>query len=412
MASKSTNSCSDTNKLHTEQPTSVNYTNHSSYVFLPLPLHPYIYPLGSGLIVGIVVKKFLCISLASFIFLSCIFVGFTLSAYKLLDHYGRTVITAFSIGFCLGMSALYLQCHRHFQQVTVVPCSALMGTITDITPLDHATLKQRITLRITQISTNNTDAHCTLNKKNICLYTIYPLKQCHVDDTIFLHNITLKTPHEDEFGWYLLKEDISAVAFLYKKPYYLITHRPSWSIRRFIHDQRTAITQSIMSKLSSSCAPLFSSLFLGNRNTHKESLQKIGEQFRWWGISHHLARSGLHMVIFAFVWQQLLSFIPISFRIKESVLLLLGIIYWFFSWPSISFIRAFFCFAIYRFCALVGSPSSIMYTLALVCTTVLLYNPAQLFFLDFQLSFWLTFALAWFNHYYMHYQIITQERLS
>ncbi len=59
--------------------------------------------------------------------------------------------------------------------------------------------------------------------------------------------------------------------------------------------------------------------------------------------------------------------------------------------------RALYTFILYKICILHKRPSHLVYLLSLVCFFVLLDNPMQLFFLDFQLSFTLTFALAWFN---------------
>ena len=78
----------------------------------------------------------------------------------------------------------------------------------------------------------------------------------------------------------------------------------------------------------------------------------------------------------------------------------LSILYFILSWPSISFIRAFLIFLFTKYCNLHRHPTHFMHILLLTCCIVLLINPLQLFFLDFQLSFFLTFghwAPSWFH---------------
>src|SRR3990167_3930800 len=118
--------------------------------------------------------------------------------------------------------------------------------------------------------------------------------------------------------------------------------------------------------------------------------------FQQWGLSHVLARSGLHLVIFVFIWRWLLNFLPLSFYRKNLLLLFISLVYALCSWPSVSFIRAWYALIFYFFCALfLRRPSHTLHIISLVYCIILFLNPLQLFFLDFQLSFLLTYALTW-----------------
>ncbi|MGB8366809.1 MAG: ComEC/Rec2 family competence protein, partial [Candidatus Babeliales bacterium] len=165
-------------------------------------------------------------------------------------------------------------------------------------------------------------------------------------------------------------------------------------------NQKQRLFKNIEKKMSSKTFLFFSSLFLGNRTIQKEKIQSMSEQFKKWGISHLLARSGIHLTIFIFTWQAIFSLIPLSFALKQYILILISIVYFIFSWPSISFIRAFSIFMLYQLCTIINRPTHFLHFCLLTCFLFLIFNPMQLFFLDFQLSFSLTFVLGWFNQLY------------
>ena len=142
---------------------------------------------------------------------------------------------------------------------------------------------------------------------------------------------------------------------------------------------------------------MFSSIFLGNRQINKKENNIVKNSFRLWGILHFLARSGLHLIIFLMLCELMLKFIPIHFHLKQGILVFLSLIYLLLSWPSLSFIRAFSIFLLYKLCPILNKKSDLATLVATVCLMMLIYNPIQLFFLDFQLSFGLTIALAIFT---------------
>jgi competence protein ComEC len=179
-------------------------------------------------------------------------------------------------------------------------------------------------------------------------------------------------------------------------------HKPTYSYQRYIHNVSARLKSTLQKKMSKEAYSLFTSLFLGDTVTCKKELEQTKDQFRAWGIMHQLARSGLHLGIFVMVWQALLCVIPLPFLLKELLMLLLSIIYFALSCSSISFMRALYTFILYKICILHKRPHNLIHLLSVVCFAVLLDNPMQLFFLDFQLSFTLTFALAWFNQIASH----------
>ncbi len=296
----------------------------------------------------------------------------------------------------LGLARMAFLTH-HFDQfpfdAITIPAS-LHGSVIHKTKAPSSRLKYRFTIALQSI---------TVNKSQITTpYTIHLYTRANTDievgDTVEIHNIRIKNPAAHSYKQYLMKEGIAASAFSNTLDY-TIKHRPLYSISRWRFQCRDKILHSFKSALSRPTFAFFSSLFLGEKETCKKEIERIQKQFKLWGALHYLARSGLHLVIVISMYEILIRLLPLSFAIKHMLLLLLGLIYFAFSWPSISFIRAFIIFLFYKFFILFKLPTHFLHILLATCCIILIINPLQLFFLDFQLSFCLTFALGWLNQH-------------
>jgi ComEC/Rec2-related protein len=270
----------------------------------------------------------------------------------------------------------------------------IIGTVTQILPMHQGHIRERLTIQINAIKLAPQKEWQPLNK-SIHLQ-IGQTIDAQVADVIEVNKLTCKPLKKDSFSTYLIKEKIAASVFI-QNPEWKLTHRPAFSFRRYLHALSLSLNKTLQQKLSRNAYSLFSSLFLGDTTTCKRQLEHTRDQFRAWGIMHYLARSGLHLIIFIAAWQSMLGVIPLPFLLKEILMLILSLIYFLLSCSSISFMRALYTFILYKICSIHKRPSHLIYLLSLVCFFVLLDNPMQLFFLDFQLSFTLTFALAWFN---------------
>jgi hypothetical protein len=160
-----------------------------------------------------------------------------------------------------------------------------------------------------------------------------------------------------------------------------------FSIRKNIHDGMHA-------NLSNKSKGLLDSLFFGLKN---ESIDYKPWQF--WGISHYLARSGLHVVVLLALLLPFLMLLPINIVARSFISILLLIGYYLISWSSVSFMRAVCMFIIGKMCFLNYYPIKTTHLVLVIALTFLILNPYYIFFADFQLSFGLTFALACFLEY-------------
>lgn len=217
-----------------------------------------------------------------------------------------------------------------------------------------------------------------------------------VDDKICLSGISIKKPSSTSYQQYLIKEGLITTVFLPNECKPGLRERPLFSIKRFIHNKKNEILTALKFKMSNPVFTFFSSLFLGNKlnNFHYE---KTKEQFKRWGLSHYLARSGLHLILFIFLWQLLFRCLPLAYLVKHLLLVSLVMLYCTLSWPSLPFIRSCMSYCFYVFYILTNQQVDSLHLLTLVTWLIVIFNPMHIFSLDFQLSFGLTGALIWFS---------------
>lgn len=270
----------------------------------------------------------------------------------------------------------------------------IRGTIESIDPLDNPRFNYKIILHLDSVKS---DAHSPWHSidASIMIYTRI-MKDIQVGDYIEIDNIQFKKVTKNDFNMYLLKEQLTASLFLQSFDHTLLK-RPTLHAPKIIFYVKENILHTLENKMSNDTFQLFSSLFLGNRAIVKKEMETTKEQFKIWGISHYLARSGLHLVIFVIIWNFILGLLPLSFLIKQFLIVFIILAYALLTWSSVSFERALLMFLLYKLCVVTRLPLYYTHLITLVTLMVLLYNPLELFFLDFQLSFGITFALAWFN---------------
>ena len=154
-----------------------------------------------------------------------------------------------------------------------------------------------------------------------------------------------------------------------------------------------------MSQLKFKLAPttfnLLATVFLGHKRAGTPSeTQQIRDQFQVWGLAHFLARAGLHMIIIALLIKLLLLALQVPARLTSPAIMVIALLYHQLSWPSVSFLRALYMVILYESCKLFNLQIDGLHLLNLIFISALIMNPAQIFFLDFQLSFALTYALV------------------
>lgn len=352
------------------------------------PLSPFLLPLLS-FIVGSATQSYFSTPLV-------IITPFTITAlfFLIFGDKSSTVPALLSFLFCVGGLTLSLKNYERTVLRNNLPTSMIIiATITDCEKI-AGKRQTRLTLNIDQIVDQN-------NKKIDIQFSLHYYLGCclfEVGDRLSISNIKIKklsAQHglkKPSFDNYLAKENILAALYHTKKSEITLLERPTSSWRRWVWKKRESVYQGMMQKISRSCKPLLGLIFFGNKQ--QSSIENLRRSFNAWGISHHLARSGLHIVFLIAIWSLLLMFLPINMQIKRFFLLIICLLYAFLSWSSIPFTRALAAFAITQFGKMTSQRTNTLHILCIVCLIVLLFNPLQLFFLDFQLTFGLTFALV------------------
>lgn len=288
--------------------------------------------------------------------------------------------------------------HLEFQKTYNDTSLTIIGTVASVEKVQSARHRWHTIIDLEAIYTTNN--HVVVNE-SVAIYSVHNPK-INVGDKIQISHVIFKKIENNDFNLYLAKEKIGATAFIDTLKLECLEH-PKWNINRFVAQLRNKLFHSLQRATNKETFALFSSIFLGNRTAVKKHMDYAKEPFKNWGISHYLARSGLHLVIFGLVWHFILGFLPLIFFWKQLFLLLLVTCYAFLSWSSVSFNRALIMFLIAKFCLLNKTRLHYVHLICLATSMVLICNPLQLFYLDFQLSFGLTFALAWFAHI-QHYK--------
>ncbi len=270
--------------------------------------------------------------------------------------------------------------------------ATIQGTVLNKVKTDQPHMSQYIVVALTSVHRETS----SLKTNHLIRIYVAIAPDLEVGDRVKIDNIPIKKPNNDNFWQYLIKEGTLTTIFT-KKLEWTLLYRPTYSVRRWFFTYKNNLLSSFQSQLSPATFHLFASLFLGVKN--KKALETVNRQFKYWGILHYLARSGLHLAVVIAIYEAVLRFIPLPFIAQHLLLLLLGILYYLLSWSSISFIRAFIMFLYYKLSALAQIPTHFLHILLATCYIILLTNPMHLFFLDFQLSFCLTFALGWLNLY-------------
>jgi competence protein ComEC len=299
------------------------------------------------------------------------------------------------IFFSVGYICLTYQYYQHKKTVTRIEHKTvdIEAIIESIEPAQHTLYRYIVSASVHK--TVDTQSNTTIPGSWQIQFFLPMRPTFEIGDTVAFSTVKIRPANSSDFYAYLVKEHIHATVFL-KSPYAIIHHQ-SFHLGRSIHAYKLSLLNRIRQKCSSIAFTLYSSIFIGNRTYVKRQYQDIKNQFHHWGIIHFLARSGLHLVIFVYLLQLLLQFVPIPLLIKHVIMLCATSIYALLSWQSISFARACATFGWYKLCHIAQLQINVTHIVLTLSCFFLIFNPSLLFALDFQLSFGLTLVLSLTN---------------
>jgi len=210
---------------------------------------------------------------------------------------------------------------------------------------------------------------------------------------ILLKNIVLAHPKSSSYQEYLIREKVWTTTHQ-KKLWYTTISKPTLFMQQ-VNELCLLPLSTTQHAFSDLTKTLYVSIFCGKK-IKSMTTTAMKKSFQYWGISHHLARSGLHLVILISLLSLLLSFAPCSTSNKQLFIVSLLSIYYLTTYSSVAFMRAFYMYIFYVICRQLYLPSDSTHILLITSLLILSLNPHHLFFLDFQLSFGLTLLIVLF----------------
>jgi hypothetical protein len=205
-----------------------------------------------------------------------------------------------------------------------------------------------------------------------------------IGDKITLTNTVLKKPTADVLP-FLYKEHCIGFFFATNKNLLWLRQKASLST-----EAKQRINRAAAENLSPQAQSLVKSVFLGQGEFLPS---KTRDLFERWGISHFLARSGIHLIVFAAVLLWLLQYCLVPVRFSRTASAIVVVLYHIISSPSISFLRAFSMNMLLAVAIIFGESAQLLHLFSIITLTVLYVNPFFAYGLDFQLSFGISGAL-------------------
>ena len=224
-------------------------------------------------------------------------------------------------------------------------------------------------------------------KKIVCMMTAKRAEKFCEGQTLTIFKAILQQPETDcDYHTYLLKEGIWATTFITSQKILISNyHNRSWFAQ---------CSSKFCALLQKSTINLFNPLFLGKREKSIDSIS-IQHQSLYWGIAHHMARSGIHLVTLFGLFMALFHYARIKHFYRYIIGAALMLVYFEISISSISFLRALCMIMLQIISKIHKFQYSSVHALTLTTLFMVAYNPWYILFLDFQLSFGITAVIIW-----------------
>lgn len=167
----------------------------------------------------------------------------------------------------------------------------------------------------------------------------------------------------------------------------------SWNFRRIFYRIRLYLDQRLKNALNPESAAFISAIMLGKK---EQVSQSVKEDFQNSGVAHVLAISGLHVGFIVYFIHLLLSFLPVSFRSKNIMLMILLIFYMILTGLNPPVVRATIMVIIYLLGMNFERKPNVYNSLFAAIFVILCFEPQQLFGLSFQFSVTAVFSILIF----------------
>lgn len=176
-----------------------------------------------------------------------------------------------------------------------------------------------------------------------------------------------------------------ATFFMQRLPIVSYT-KPLFSWKRQISILRYQLMRSMQQKLSKPVAYLVAILFTGACSASSSTMTEVRSYCSRWGVSHYLARSGLHVALLCCMWYYLLTLCGCPLVWRYACMLAALAVFALLTYPSVSFWRAGIFLAVRQASLLAGYHMTSRTAIVVTVIILLCVSPAALFAADFQLT--------------------------
>lgn len=245
------------------------------------------------------------------------------------------------------------------------------------------------------------DAYKTSGKVLLNVYTDTLHKKFQIDDELVLHTSlhAIKqplNPHQFNYADYLRDLGIYHQIYLNAQPYFM-PKNPSVTIYGLAGSFRNTIISKLReANFGKEELPIIQALLLGQRNDISTATYN---SYKNAGAVHILALSGLHIGIILVLLQFLLGPMDRMPHGKTLKLVVIVVLLWIFALMaglSASIVRSVTMFSFVAYAMYLNRPANTFNILALsMFFILLLFDPALLFQVGFQMSYAAVFAIVW-----------------
>ncbi len=281
--------------------------------------------------------------------------------------------------------------HKIFNSIIQNQTITITGIITEYHKISSSRLKHRLTIKIQNLQIDHQEV---LTSQSIYIYATTNPKLL-IGQIIKISNLKFKDQAHGNFQDFLIKNEIAASIFVTDLKLEVLSNKQSYWHK--IAQLKSDLSRRLTKKMNPEAGAAFSSIFLGHKDIHPYEQAIIKNNFQTWGVVHYLARAGLHLILITMIWQLLINFWQLPIWLSQFLIMALFLIFNLLSASAIPFMRALVSLILSRSCQILGLQVHTLHVLNLACLIILFLNPSALFFLDFQLSFGLTYGLIILN---------------
>jgi len=191
-----------------------------------------------------------------------------------------------------------------------------------------------------------------------------------------------RNPGEFDYGKYLARKGIYGILNIYD--FKVVEHGKMPLIYRIISSLRNRMIKSIQDNIPPAESSILLPMFIGERGALTQDLRSI---FVDAGVMHVLVVSGLHVGYVVVIFWFLLRLIPVSNKIRNSLLMIPVLLYCFITGANPPVVRATVMAITLIICYLLKRDSLIYHAFALAAVFILIFNPQALFSASMQLSY-------------------------